>query len=260
MTTQADHAAEPQIDSKIDPSSIAMRRLILRDSLAILSLALVTVVLFVVTLILFRSYTTQRADLAESWSGQGRQALLDHRPAQAIADLRTALSYAPGTRAYELLLAQALGDAGQTDESYNRFTEIWAAEPGNGEVNLALARLAAQRAALDSKEKPRQQDRQAAIDFYRAAINGTWQGDGAIRRPEVRLELARYLISIDDLASARMELLIAGGNSPNDPALDTTIAGLLQQADDPADASTYSQRATNPNAPPPPPLEPISHE
>jgi hypothetical protein len=252
-----------EVDRQIDPSSIAIRRLILRDSLALFSLATVTVVLFAITLLLFRSFTSHRAALAQNWSDRGRQALLGHHPTEAIADLRTALIYAPGTRAYDLLLAQALGDAGQTDESYNRFADLWTAEPGNGEVNLALARLAAQRAAIDSfdlKDKLRRQDQQAAIDFYRAAINGTWQGDGAARRPEVRLELARYLISINDLASARMELLIAGGNSPNDPALDASIANLLQQADDPADASTYSQRAANPNAPPPPPLALISHE
>jgi Tfp pilus assembly protein PilF len=232
-----------------------MRRLILRDSLALFSLAMATVILFAVTLLLFRSFTAHRAALAQSWSQQGRQALAAHRPAEAIADLRTALIYAPGTRAYELLLAQALGDAGQTEESYNRFSDLWAAEPGNGEVNLALARLAAKRAALDTKEKARRQDQQAAIDFYRAAINGTWQGDGATRRPEVRLELARYLVSTDDLASARMELLIAGGNAPEDPALDLTIADLLQQTADSADAWVYYQKAVAADPTNPIPLE-----
>jgi predicted Zn-dependent protease len=262
MPTQVD----AQIDRQTDLSSIAKRRLILRDSLALFSLAMVTVVLFVVTLFLFHRFTAQRAALAQSWSDQGRQALLAHRPADAILDLRTALAYAPGTRPYELLLAQALGDSGNSGESYNRFIDLWTAEPGDGEINLALARLSAQRAALAPldlkapKDSLRHQDQQAAIDFYRAAIDGAWQGDGATRRPQVRLELARYLISIDDLASARMELLIVGGNSPSDPALDATIAELLQQAGDPTDASAYSQRAINPNAPPPPPLALISHE
>jgi Tfp pilus assembly protein PilF len=240
MLTEAHH----KIDHEIDPSSIAKRRLILRDSLAILSLVMVTVVLFAITLFLFRSFSARRAALARSWSDQGRQALQAHQPEEAIKDLHTALSYAPGERQYELLLAQALGEAGRTDESYNYFTSLWEAEPGNGEINLQLARLEAKRAGLDPKERLRQQDRLSAIDFYRAAINGTWTGDGATRRPQVRLELARYLIATHDLTSARLELVIAGGNAPGDSVFYTTVADLLQQADDPTDAWTYYQKAT----------------
>src|SRR5579863_8745700 len=98
--------------TEIDQRSIAMRRLILRDSLAILSLGLGTVVLFAITLFLFRSFSTHRADLAQRWAARGSQALDAGKADEAIVDLRAALTYAPGTRAYELLLAQALGEAG----------------------------------------------------------------------------------------------------------------------------------------------------
>jgi tetratricopeptide (TPR) repeat protein len=212
--------------------SIARRKLILRDSLAILSLLLVTAILFAVTLFLFRSFSSHRADLAQRWSGRGRADLQTGKPKEAIVDLRTALTYAPGTRDYELLLAQALGDAGRTEESYQYFMGLWETEPGNGEINLALARLAAQR-----------KDPQSAIRFYRASIYGTWEGDGVARRARVRLELARYFVANNDLASARMEALIAAGNAPDDYNFDMALGDLLQQASDPTDAWTYYRKA-----------------
>jgi predicted Zn-dependent protease len=208
------------------------RRLILRDSLTLLSLVLVTVVLFLITLFLFRSFVSHRQELAQRWSARGQASLNAGHPDQAIVALRTALSYAPGQRNYELLLAQALGDAGHTEESYNYFLGLWETEPGNGLINVSLARLAAKK-----------NDAQAAIRYYRASIYGTWEGDGTIRRREVRLELSRYLLSRHDLNSARTELLIAGGNAPDDTALALTLAPLLEQANAPRDALNYYQKA-----------------
>src|SRR5580698_2352419 len=121
-----------------DVSSIR-RKLILRDSLTFVSLLLVTIVLCGITLFLFRSFTAHRAELAQRWSDRGYDAMQAGRPDQAVVALRTALSYAPDERSYELLLAQALGDAGHLDESYNYFLGLWETEPGNGLINLSLA-------------------------------------------------------------------------------------------------------------------------
>src|SRR5207237_9136816 len=114
------------------------------------------------------------------WSERGRRALQANRSQEAVADLRTALLYAPGNRAFELLLAEALGQAGRTDESLNYFLGLWETMPGDGSINLSLARLAAQKV-----------NRTDAVRYYRAAIDGTWeQGDGVERRAAVRAELA----------------------------------------------------------------------
>jgi tetratricopeptide (TPR) repeat protein len=207
------------------------RRLILRDSLTFLSLLLVTVVLFFITLFLFRSFASHRQELAQRWSARGQASINAGQPDQAIVALRTALSYAPGRRDYELLLARALGEAGHTEESYNYFLGLWETEPGNGLINLNLARLAAKK-----------NDAQAAINYYRSSIFGTWEGDGTVRRREVRLELSQYLLAQHNLSSARTELLIAGGNAPDDTALALTLAPLLEQANAPRDALTYYQK------------------
>lgn len=221
--------------TELQEASIAKRKLILRDSLAILSLTLATVVLFAITLFLFRSFSQHRADLAQQAYEQGRDALDAHHPDEAIAFLRTALSYAPEDRRDVQLLAQALGETGrpeQTEESYQYFMNLWETQPGNGPINLQLARLSAKR-----------NERTAAVNFYRAAVYGTWEGDGVARRVQVRLELAQYFIANHDLASARLELLIAGGNAPDDFDRDMTLGNLLEQAQDPTDASTYYQHA-----------------
>jgi tetratricopeptide (TPR) repeat protein len=221
-----------------DIESSAKRRLILRDALTFLSLSLITVVLFFITLFLFRSFAAHREELAQRWSARGQAAIASGHPDQAIVALRTALSYAPGERSYELLLAQALGDAGHAEESYNYFLGLWDTQPGDGFINLRLARLAAKK-----------NDMQAAINYYRAAIYGTWEGDAPVRRRDIRLELSRYLIAHHDLSSARTELLIAGGNAPDDLGLTMTIAPLLEQASAPRDALNYYQKvlARDPN-------------
>jgi len=215
-----------------DDLSIARRKLIAHDALTIAGLSLATVVLFAVTLFLFRSFTTHRGELAIRWSGRGRAALAAGRPVEAIGALRTALSYAPADREYELLLAEALDKAGHTEEAYNYFLGLWAAQPGDGSINLWLARLEAKKG-----------ERAAAIKYYRASVYGTWNGDGAARRRDVRLELARYLLDQHDSNGARTELLVAGGNNPNDHALEMKLAGMLDEADDPADALAYYRKA-----------------
>lgn len=207
------------------------KRLILRDAVTFLGLTLITAVLFAITLFLFRSFASHREELAQRWSERGRAALSSGQPDQAIVALRTALSYSPGNRTYELLLAQALGDAGHLDESYNYFLGLWETQPGDGFINLRLARLAATK-----KDMP------SAVNYYRGAIYGTWEGDGAVRRREVRLELSRYLIGHHDLSNARTELLVAGGNAPEDVGLALTIAPLLEQAGAPSDALNYYRK------------------
>lgn len=226
----------------VQEGPIERRRLILRDSVGILTLLLITAALFAVTLFLFRSFSAHRADLAQRWSTRGRAALTAGKPDEAIMALRTALAYAPGTRDDELLLAEALDQTGrpeQVDESYQYFMSLWNADPGSGPVNLQLARLERRRRQVDD-----------AINFYRAAIYGTWQGAGLEQRAAARLELAQYLIEQRDLDAARLELLIAGGDTPESYDRDMQIGGLLEQASDPDDAVTYYRRAlkTNPRS------------
>lgn len=201
------------------------RQLIAKDSLALLTLLAITCALFFVTWLLFRSFSDHRAALAQRWLVRGETALREGHPGPAIDALRSALQYAPDQRSIEIELAQALAAAGRLQEATAYFNTLWEAEPGNGKINLALARLGAQ-----------QGNDALALRFYQASIDGTWEGDGAVRRREVRLEMVKYLLSRQRWDNARSELLIAEGNAPDDPVIRMQIAQLMEAAQDPLNA------------------------
>ncbi len=211
----------------------AKRGLILRDSLTLLILSSVTIALFGITLFLFKSFQGHRADLGRRWSERGRAALEGGHPETAADALRIALSYDPDNRADQLMLAQALANAGHRDAAESYFLSLWDSQPGDGFVNLQLARLARERG-----------DAQQAITYYRASIFGNWEGDGVARRRDVRLELADYLAQRGEAPAARAELLIAAGNAPEkDQPLQIQIADRLQDLGDVNDALHFYEVA-----------------
>jgi Tfp pilus assembly protein PilF len=204
---------------------------VLKDTGALASLLLVTILLFAITHILFSLYSRHQLAVADNWTRRGVQALNANRPAEAVTSFRAALPYASDEHKVQLLLAEALAAAGKSDEATSYFRTLWESEPGSGVINLALARLAAQRGDMS----------EAGRDYH-AAIDGTWEGDGSIRRPQVRLELVQLLIQKNRLDQARNELLIAAGNAPENPSLKLQIASLMEQAGDYGNALSQYRR------------------
>jgi predicted Zn-dependent protease len=218
------------------PYAASSRRgLIVHDTLAFLALLGTSVALFGVTLFLFRSFQAHRVDLAQRWSQRGRLDLDHNQPEEAVGALRTALSYdpdGPHARADQLLLAQALAAAGHTEEATNYFLNLWDAAPGDGSINLQLARLARRRG-----------DDADADNYYRAAIFGSWEGDAVVRRRQSRLELADFLIGQHQFAEARNELFTVAANAPADVQLNLDVAQRLASAGFLQDAFTFYQKA-----------------
>ncbi len=207
---------------------VARRRLILQDAVSLLTLFLIATVIFVLTYLLFRSFNSHTEELGARWKARGEDALRQGQPQAAINDLRSALAYVPN-RQTEIELATALADAGKNAEATAYFTTLRESAPGDGTINLMLARLAA-KAGNESQ----------AVLYYQSALDGTWQGNGYDRRRQVRLEMSRYLISRREFNQARNQLLIAEGNAPDDPTIKVEIAGLLEEANDLKDAlNTY---------------------
>jgi tetratricopeptide (TPR) repeat protein len=213
-------------------SETTKRALILRDSFTFLVLGLMTLVLFAVTLFLFRSFKGHRAELATSFAAEGRTELLQGKPADAVKSLRAALAYAPDDYSSQLLLAQALADSGEIDQATNYFMNLWEARPGDGFLNLQLAKL-----------ERRKGNRVDAIRYYRDSIFGDWRGDGTVKRRDVRLELVAYLMSGGDYPAARAELLIAAGNAPDNLEFNLSFADKLRAIGDASDSLTYYQKA-----------------
>ena len=211
-----------------------VRTLVLKDAIALLSILFITILLAVATHFLFKSYSDHREELANRWFKRGRIALEAQQPDLAINDFHSALLYAPpaSERQMEIALASALASAGRIQEATAYFNTLRETEPGNGEINLQLARLAA-RAGNEALAK----------EDYHAAIYGNWEGDGYIKRRETRLELVRYLISRGSFDQARSELLVASGNAPSsDLEVQLKIAGLLVEAHFAVDALELYQQ------------------
>jgi len=218
--------------SSTPPGSLSKRKLLLRDSLTFFILFVVAAILFGITLMLFRGFESQHEGLAVRWSERGRQQLKAGDAKSAVSSLRAALQYAPDDVGYQVLLAEALAAAGETDQAKTYFLNLKTARPGDGFLNLQLARLERREARPDE-----------AIEDYHAAIFGDWQGDGVERRRAARLELVDYFIQRHDFTGARAELLIATGNAPNQLDLNLLLGDKFVAAEDPRDALQAYQRA-----------------
>jgi Flp pilus assembly protein TadD len=205
---------------------IERRRLIFADTLSLVTLFAITALLAILTNYLYQSYASHQVALAARWLQRGDQALRDHKPQAAIDALSSALAYAPNDRSTAIKLAEALASAGRTQEATVYFNALLESQQGSGVINLQLARLAA-----------RQGNVSQAIDDFQRAIYGNWEGDGYVRRREVRLELITYLIANHRLDQARSELLVASGNAPaDDISIQLEIARNMELAQDPGDA------------------------
>ncbi|HET6169184.1 MAG TPA: tetratricopeptide repeat protein, partial [Terracidiphilus sp.] len=213
---------------------IQRRRLIVQDSLSLLSLTLITIAIAVLTYFFFHSFTEHRRVLETRWYERGQIAMAAGHPTEAVEDFRSALSFRSTNTDYQMSLAEALAASGRTDEAAAYFSSLHDAEPGDGFLNLQLARLAVRRGESTQ-----------AIEYYQTALNGLWHGQGTERRLQIRLELAQYFMSLGRPLEAQGQLLAAEGNSLDNPAALFKIANLLREADDPSDALTTYQRVVS---------------
>ncbi len=205
---------------------IERRRLIFADTLSLVTLFAITALLAVLTNYLYQSYASHQVELANRWLERGEQAMRDHKPRAAIDALSSALAFAPGDRNTEIKLAEALASAGRLQEAAVYFNALLESQQGSGLINLQLARLAA-----------RQNNVNQAIEDYQRAIYGNWEGDGYVRRRDVRFELINYLIDHQLLDRAQSELLVASGNAPQDDiSVQLDIARMMERAQSPSDA------------------------
>src|ERR1700748_3626015 len=93
---------------------VLRRRLILADTLSLVTLFAITALLAVLTNYLYQSYASHQVVLANRWLQRGEQAMRDGKPLVAIDALRSALAYSPSERSTQIKLAQALAEAGRT--------------------------------------------------------------------------------------------------------------------------------------------------
>ena len=192
----------------------------LRRDTFLLLVGVLLIALFLVTGSTVKRYFELQKAFAEEWYSRGEQDLRAKRLVAALADFRTALTYSHNNPQYELRLAQALAQMGDSPEARAEartyLLNLLEREPGNGLVNLELARLA----ALDH-------DVGGALRYYHAAIYGAWGGHQVEQRRAARLELVQFLLDSGQKDAARAELIAMAPDLPADPQLQTRVADLL---------------------------------
>ena len=206
-----------------------------RDSFLAMVSALL-VLLFITTGIVVGRYHRLERRLAEDWYSQGDQALSAGQGPVALVDFRNALAYSRENPLFQLRLAQALAATGRVPEASVYLASLRERDPGNGPVNLELARLAAAR-----------HDVADAVQYYHNAVYCEWEGDPVVQRRAVRLELIHFLLLSDQRAAARAELLAVAGNLPPDAPLQIQVGKLLIDAGGSGDALNLFRLAISEN-------------
>jgi cytochrome c-type biogenesis protein CcmH/NrfG len=142
----------------------------------------------------------------------------------AIAAFRAALTCDPANSQYQLSLARALRDSNdprRLDEAESYLVALWQRTPQDAAVNLALARVAAHRGAIEE-----------ATRYYHNAMYGVWNSDPDANRNRSRVELIQFLLKEKARAQADSELIGLSTSLPPDPDEQLQAARLFEQAQD----------------------------
>ena len=186
-----------------------------RNELLLIS-ALLLLILFGITTFSVKAYHARERELAEQWYTAGERELAAGRAAKALGDFRSALIYSRNDSRVELQLAHALVAARHPNEARAYLLGFWESEPGNGMLNLELARLAGQSGLTPE-----------AVQYYHNALYGQWNDDPAGHRRQAALELAEFLLRVGQKPQAQAELVALTAELPSDPVLETRVAALL---------------------------------
>jgi len=219
-------------------------RLNIFDREYVLAAGLIVVIaaFFSLTTVAARAYHGKQAQFGEAWYQRGGHALQQSRPSDAVEDFRNALAYSRENDLYRLRLAQALMADHRPQEARSYLLLLWEKEPGDGTINLELARLAAMWG-----------DTRQAVRYYHAALYGVWTDEPMAHRWEIRFELSEYLLgrnTIQDTKDAQAELVaLAAELPPQDAAGQTRLGTLFLQTGLNARALTAFRAAltTQPN-------------
>ncbi|HKS82812.1 MAG TPA: tetratricopeptide repeat protein [Candidatus Acidoferrales bacterium] len=176
--------------------------------------------MFGVTAFVTRTYHKRTHQLADQWHEEGETALAAQRPEEAVTDFRNALVYSPNNSVFQFHLTQALIAAHHWNDAEEYLQNLLSETPGSGEINLSLARIAAEENSMVN-----------ALRYYQAAIYGSWEQNPIEMRWQTRYELCEYLLSHNAMNQAEAEVIaLADNTAPGDRVNLLAAAKLLMQA------------------------------
>ena len=210
------HPTGPQMDSP-NPNSPRV------GLIAILLLSIGG--LWSVDVFLARLESSELTSQARGYFKDGERLMNGGRPAPALDLFRKAYALDRANQAYALHLADALVEAGKSDDGQRMLTEILGRSPNDGETNLIEARLMA-----------REEKYAESAAYYHRAIYGIWPADPQLQRVAVRLELAHMLASHGSQKDLLAELLPLESDAAADLAVRKQVARLYVTAGSPSRA------------------------
>jgi tetratricopeptide (TPR) repeat protein len=192
-----------------EPRKISREAVLL---LCVLSL----LILFSFTAFASRMYHKKVHTLADDWFASGDERFQAGDFKSALANYQNALVYSPNNPKFQFHLAQAFSAGGHDDQARPYLLALLSESPGSGEVNLQLARNAANNNSLTD-----------ALRYYQGAIYGEWPGDPLATRWEIRRELCEYLISKGAIKQATPEVIDLEENTSSDDSAHLKVVGQL---------------------------------
>lgn len=201
--------------------NLLKRDFIVREPLLVSVLILITVAFSALTHLYSEAYNRRRNALGVEWLERGKLELKNNRSSAAVEDFRTALLYNPQNPDYGMHLADALAQAGRTDQAFNYYLGLWQKTPTNGPVNLELARLSERRG--DSKDAER---------YFNGAIFADWPENAEASRRAASLDLIDFYLKNGDSGHAESQLIILSDNLPEDPQLHNHVGVLFSRVGD----------------------------
>ncbi|MBZ5514736.1 MAG: tetratricopeptide repeat protein [Acidobacteriia bacterium] len=191
-----------------------------RDAVLFLSL-LGLVILFTLAGVVVRLFHAKEKALGAEWYARGEADLNAGKPSAAIVDFRNALAYGRDNPTYRLHLALALTAAGRIEEARAHLLSLWEQQPGDGTINLELARLAA-----------REGNTSDAVRYFQNAIFGVWPGNPDEQRRAVRFELCQFLLARGLRSEAQAALIDLAAKLPKEAGLHVRVGNLFLEAAD----------------------------
>jgi len=175
------------------------------------------VLLMTFTGFLARAYYNTRSSRAEELYQDGIKLAGTGHYEQAADEFRAALVYEHNSETYRMALARSLMELGRWSEAETHLAELREVDPTNGQINLMLARIAAQQRRYDD-----------AIMYYQRAIYGFWKDNPVENRISARFELIGILEREGQRRQVLAELLDLAAEAPEeDTATRQRIATLL---------------------------------
>jgi tetratricopeptide (TPR) repeat protein len=208
-----------------------------REFVLLLLLSALTIPFFLFTRSMAARNRAAGIEIAKLWYQSGRDLLQVGNTEKAIAAFRSAATNDHDNKDYARALANALAQAGHTEEARESLLRLRASAPEDGAINLSLARLSGTEDA-DAD----------AVRYYHNALFGNWPPNQELdRRRSVRTELVRFLLSRGDRAQALSELLILSSDIPDADAAHNEVGSLFLESGDSQHALEQFTRAVKLN-------------